>query len=498
MIITRRDLMKKAAGAALAAGAGCAGLDVRRCLADKPASPAAVGARGANKLVLPTKGQIAWQDCEIGLIYHFDIAIAARYSVANNNTKKTFDPNVYQPAKLDTDQWIEAAKACGARYAVFTATHFGGFMQWQSDLYPYGLKQTTWRDGKGDVVGDFVASCRKAGIRPGIYFSVHRNVYQKVWGHYVNWGKGRGTEAQKKFNAIAEKQMEELCSRYGPLVEIWFDAGTKTPAEGGPDMEPIFEKYQSNSVFYHSTQRADHRWIGNEAGYAGYPCWATMPRGKDGSVSHNSPHWRKHLSGGDNDGEVWSPAMVDVPLRANGAHDWCWMPNREKCCLSVEKLTKMYVESVGRNGNLILGAAVNPDGLVDEADIKRLGEFGRELKRRWGKSLAKVSGKGLLVELKLPAARKVDSVIIMEDIARGERIQRYTLSGLVGGKWQKLAVGQSVGHKRIEQFPAVPLQAVRLTVNQCKAEPQIRMLAAYGPKPALATSGSRKYFCQSL
>ena len=178
-----------------------------------------------------------------------------RYDWQQSPHAKRGDPNLYQPRKLDTDQWIEAAKACGARYAVFTATHFNGFMQWQSDLYPYGLKQTIWRGGKGDVVADFVASCRKAGIKPGIYFSVHRNVYQHVWGHYVDWGKGRGTPAQEKFNRIAEKQMEELCSRYGPLVELWFDAGTKTPAEGGPDMLPIFEKHQPDSVFYSSTER---------------------------------------------------------------------------------------------------------------------------------------------------------------------------------------------------------------------------------------------------
>jgi len=473
-VITRRDFIKRAGGAAFARamlGTGhCFGADNAKAETNSP------------RLTMPTPAQVAWQDCEIGLIYHFDISVAAGSGMWNNAARKTFDPNLYQPAKLDTDQWIEAAKACGARYAVFTATHFDGFMQWQSDAYPYGLKQTTWRDGKGDIVADFVASCRKAGIKPGIYFGVHRNVYQKVWGHYADWGKGRDTDAQKKFNAIAEKQMTELCSRYGPLIEIWFDAGTKTPAEGGPDMLPIFEKYQPDGLFYSSTQRSDHRWIGNEAGYAGYPCWATMPReGKDGPVSHNTPLWKKLLPTGDNDGIVWSPAMVDTTLRNVGAHDWMWSANHDDTVLPVKDLVKMYLESVGRNSNLVLGEVITPDGLVPEGDIKRLAEFGSEFKRRWGKSVAEKSAAGKTLELKLPAAGKIDSVVIMEDIAQGERIQSYTLEGLAGGLWKQLCKGQSIGHKRIECFPAVEISAVRLTVDKCKAEPQIRKLAAFGP-----------------
>ena len=471
-MINRRELIKKTGGVVLAS----ASMGSRRLLGAAETQP------DKPRLVLPTPAQLVWQDCEIGLIYHFDISVAAGNGIWNRAARKIFDPNLYQPTKLDTDQWIEAAKACGARYAIFTATHFDGFMQWQSDAYPYGLKQTTWRGGKGDIVGDFVASCRKAGIKPAIYFGAHRNVYQKVWGYYTNWGKGRDTDAQKKFNAIAEKQMTELCSRYGSLIEIWFDAGVKTPAEGGQDMLPIFEKYQPDGLFYSSIQRSDHRWIGNEGGYAGYPCWSTMPRkGRDGPVSHNTPLWKKLLHTGDNDGAVWSPAMVDVPLRNVGAHDWMWSPNHDNTVPPVKDLVKMYLQSVGRNCNLVLGEVITPDGLVPEGDIKRLAEFGRELKRRWGKSVAEKSAAGRTVELKLPAPVKIDSVVIMEDIARGERIRSYALEGLAGGLWKRLCKGKSVGHKRIECFPTVEISAVRLTVDKCKAEPQIRKLAAFGP-----------------
>jgi alpha-L-fucosidase len=430
-------------------------------------------------LALPTPAQRSWQDCEIGLLYSFDLPIAAGDTTGNNASRKVFDPNLYQPGKLDTDQWIESAKACGARYALFTATHFSGFMQWQTDLYPYGLKQTTWRGGTGDVVADFVTSCRKADIKPGLFFSVHRNVYQQVWDHYVDWGKGRGTPAQDKFNRIAEKQMEELCSRYGSLIELWFDAGTKTPDEGGPDLLPIFEEHQPGAVFYSSAQRSDHRWIGNEAGRADYPCWATMPGGR-GALSHNAPRWQKFLGGGDPDGTVWSPGMVDVPLRGAGnIHNWFWAPNQDQAPESVDNLIAMYGNSVGRNCNFVIGAVINRDGLVPESDIKRLAEFGRERKRLWGRPVAETSGVGVGIELKLPAAARINSVVIMEDILHGERIQNYTLAGQVpGGQWQEISRGQSVGHKRIEQFPAIEVIAVRVLVNKSKGEPHFRKLEA--------------------
>jgi len=464
---TRRRFLGMAAGAAALGAAG------NGAMAETPSD-------AAPPLPKPSPAQVAWQDCEVGVIYHFDLAIAAKRFAGNNTVRERMDPAKYNPAKLDTDQWLEAARAAGAKYAVFTATHFNGFMQWQSDLYPYGMKQARWRGGKGDVVGEFVKSCRKAGIKPGLYFSTHRNAYWTVWGHYVDWGKGKGTEKQTAFNRVAEKMTEELCSRYGPLVQIWYDAGVKTPTEGGPDVLPIFEKHQPNSVFYHSRQRADHRWIGNEQGFARYPCWATMP-GSAGSVSHNHPTWKRLLAKGDPEGTYWSPGMVDVPLRgARRIHNWFWKPGQDHAAYATDKLVKMYYDSVGRNCNLILGEVITSDGLVPTSDIERLGEFGKEIRRRFDKPVAETAGAGRAVELKLSKPRRIDHAAVMERIEHGERIRGYEIEGLAAGnKWQKLCAGQSVGRKRIERFDAIEVSAVRLSVTESAATPQIRQLAVY-------------------
>jgi len=433
-----------------------------------------------TKLPHPTPAQLTWQDCEIGVIFHLDMPVVAGDHAINNATKKVFDPKIYNPSKLNTDQWIAAANSAGAKYAIFTATHFNGFMQWQSDIYPYGLKQATWQNGKGDIVKDFVTSCRKVNIKPGLYLSTFRNAYNTVWGYYVDWGKGKGTKQQEKFNRIAEKMTKDLCSRYGPLVQIWYDAGVKLPEEGGPNVLPIFNKYQPNSVFYSCSKRSDHRWIGNEQGHAGYPCWATMPGSKQKKISHNSTSWKDRLYHGDPDGTVWSPGMVDVVLRGKKNHDWFWRPGKDHTIHTVDELMTMYYNSVGRNCNLVIGVVIDNQGLVPEGDVKRLAEFGRELKRRFGQSLAQTSGQGNTLELKLPKLQNINHVIIMEDIAYGERIRNYVVEGLTAqNQWQTLCQGQSVGHKRLEQFPSVKVSKIRLKVTKAQATPKIRKLAVY-------------------
>ena len=460
--LSRRDLLTAAASTALLGSSRLS----------------ALASNSNTDLPVPLPRQVVWQDCEVGAIFHFDMPLFAEGGRTHHNSiHQTWDPKLYNPERLDTDQWVAAAKAMGARYAVFTATHFNGFLQWQSDLYPYGVKQAAWRGGKGDVVKDFVESCRKAGIKPGLYMSCFRNAWWKVDRHRVNYGKG-GPE-QARFARTCEKMFEELCTRFGPLVQIWFDAGNIAPADGGPDLLPIADRYQPNMVFYHSPQRREHRWIGNEAGYAGYPCWATMPDLETADQLHKGRRkdWRKLLEHGDPNGKLWSPGMVDTVLRN---HHWFWYPNTENKIEPLDRLIKFYYESVGRNCNLILGLTPDPSGLLPEPDFQRCAEFGAEIHRRFCQPVVETNGTGEQLALALPRPQKINQVVIMEDITAGERVRSYTIDGQVpGGSWRKLCEGISIGHKRIEQFAPIEVAAVKLTVTHSVAEPLIRNLAAY-------------------
>ncbi|MGH9405313.1 MAG: alpha-L-fucosidase [Terriglobia bacterium] len=431
-------------------------------------------AGAAVELPRPNAAQLAWQNFEVGVLYSVDIPVFATGGF--RETRSTFDPQIYNPRKLSTDQWLETARALGARYAVFTATHHGGFLQWQSDLYPYGLKQTRWRKGKGDLVSDFIDSCHRHRVKPGLFMSCFANSWWKVSNYRVNWGQG-GT-GQRAYNRMFERMVEELCSRYGALAEIWFDAGLLSPREGGPDVLPIVEKYQSDTVFYHSPRRAQHRWIGNENGIAGVPCWATMPCPSDVEQGYRDGS-KALLATGDPNGKWWSPGMADVPIRN---HDWFWKEGHENRISPLPLLVERYYASVGRNCNYILGATPDPDGLIPDADLRRFGELGAEIRRRFSKPLAETRGHGTTLELALRRPAHISQLVLMEDIAWGERIRRYVIERLApGNTWEKVCEGTSVGHKRIERFPPLEAARVRLRCTESRATPRLAQFAVYGP-----------------
>jgi alpha-L-fucosidase len=412
----------------------------------------------------PTPEQLIWQDGELGMFYHFDIPIYQPgwdWRSWSNLPK----PEQYRPEQLDTDQWLEAARAMGATYAVFVAKHCSGFLQWQSKLYPYGVRQSPWRDGKGDVVADFVESCHRAGIRPGLYASVTANAFLEVDNPgRVNRGRGGDAQAQDAYRRICEGMLEELWGRYGELFEVWFDGGAMPPDQGGPDLVPILERHQPGAMVFQGPA-ATIRWIGNERGVAPYPCWATVPQGAD----YNGP--------GDPSGTHWLPGECDVPIRN---HEWFWTPDDEHKVYSLADLLEMYYQSVGHNCNLLLNANPGPEGLVPAADFQRYVEFGNEVRRRFGKPLGTTSGAGDRIELTLARPERVDHVSIMEDICQGERIREYVVEGLVqADRWALLCKGQSVGHKRIQRFSAQEVAAVRLRVTESVEEPQVRALQVF-------------------
>jgi alpha-L-fucosidase len=438
------------------------------------AMPQRLGAVEAPRnLVTPNAAQQAWHDMELGMFFHFDIPV---YKQGWNwRSFADFpDPNLYRPAKLDTDQWMEAAKAMGAKYAIFVAKHCSGFLQWPSDLYPYGVKQSSWRNGRGDVVGDFVASCRKYGIRPGLYASVSANGFLGVDNPgLVNRGKGGDDASQARYVRTCEQMMTELWTRYGDLFEIWFDGGAIPANQGGPNLVPILKQHQPQAIVFQGPAGTPNliRWVGNERGVAPYPCWSTANAGtsEGGTV--------EKVVGGNPDGKLWVPGECDVPVRN---HDWFWKTGGEQKLYSVEQLVQMYVNSVGRNCNLLLNANPDPDGLVPDADFQRYVEFGQEIRRRFTSPLAVTAGKGATVELALPQPQAVNQVAIMEDIALGERIRAYEVEGLApGGTWVKLCDGVSVGHKRIQQFARTEVAKLRFRATASVAEPQVRQFAAF-------------------
>ena len=404
-------------------------------------------------LALPTPDQLAWQDLEVGMFIHF--APNTWQGVEQDNLSTPL--SVIDPQELDTDRWAHTAVALGARYIVFVAKHSGGFCMWQTHTTDYGIRNTPWRNGRGDVLADVAASCRKFGLKLGVYLSP-RDGSQ----HADTGGVCKTPAEQQKYNALYRAQLTEVLSNYGPMVEIWFDGSSVIP------VGDILRAHAPHAMIFQGPH-ATIRWVGNEDGFAPYPAWNGISRADAATgiaTALNS----------DPDGSVWMPNEVDVSiLRPN----WFWSEASQKNLLSLDALLEIYYRSVGRGAQLLLNLPPDRTGLFPKETVARAQQFGDEIRRRFGKSIAQTAGAGTRFELPLPSGAEIDTVVIEEDCARGERVRGYRIEGRSGAHWLTLGEGTAIGHKRIQPVPASKLDALRLVITESAAPAAIRRFAAF-------------------
>ena len=437
----------------------------------------------STTIPLPSKAQRTWQEAELGVVFHYDLHVfdGHRYIQSDNRQNPISNIDIFAPDAYDIDQWFEAVKGMGAKYALITATHETGFALWPSKANPWNISKLKWRDGKANIVKDFVDACRRHDILPGIYLGVRWNSHLRVLDFKVT---NDSPLSQQDYNEMVKGMVTEICRDFGPLAKIWFDGGILAPDKGGADVLPIFEKHQPDCLFYHSTQRADARWAGTEDGRVADPCWHTADVNL--LYSNNDGNAQTYFNrSGDADGPDWCPAMADAPLRGtNGRHEWFWEPNDEENLHSLNALTDMYFKSVGRGGTLVIGLTPNPHGRIPDADVARCQEWGNAIRKAFSQPLGAMSDKGKDHTLSLSGPGRVKHVIIQEDITKGQRVRRWHIDALGDdGRWRSAAEGTAIGHKRIVTFgTALPTKKIRLRITDDVAEPVIRNFAAFAGK----------------
>jgi len=425
--------------------------------------------------VRPTAAQLAWADKEVGVIIHFDINVFSPDSF-DYYRRETLPPlEVFHPSRLNTDQWIHAAKEAGATYAILVAKHSTGFSLWPTRQYDYNISHTPWKNGQGDIVEDFIRSCRKFGLKPGIYCSTGFNTYLGVHNNDLT-----SADSLRAYNKIVLGQLTELWSHYGQLFEIWFDGGVLPTSKGGisDEVAQLVKRYQPGAILFQGPSSCVNliRWVGNESGKAPYPLWsrADAATASNGLVKIKEPH-------GDPDGAIWCPAESDFPNRQTSAWGggWFWKAGEEDKVLTSDELVQRYYSTVGNNSNMLIGMAIDTSGAFPREDEARFAAFGRKISEQLGKSIAETSGTGRELLLKLPLPTKVNHVVLMEDLSTGENVRGYSLEALVDGKWQAAGEGISIAHKRIQAIPDVVATELRLKITAAKQTPAIRKFAVY-------------------
>ncbi len=429
-----------------------------------------------TKEVLPSIVQQEWADKEIGVLIHFDMPVFKPEYVWNRDFGKHPDASIFNPTALDTDQWVRTAKAAGAKYVVLVAKHCSGFSLWPTEAHEYSIRHSPWKNGKGDIVKDFIASCRRYGIEPGLYASTGANGFLEVANPAVTLANN--PQRKEWYNTIVKKQLTELYTNYGPLFEIWFDGGVLPVDKGGFDILSMLKKRQPKAIAFQGPFGYENniRWVGNEEGLAPYPCWSRA----DSTTSANGIVEISGLNGNPN-GAFWCPGEADFPLRRTNTFQggWFWHQGDDEKLFSLDELLDKYTKSVGRNTNMLLGMVVDNRGLVPDADVKRMTEFGKAIKEKFSNPIAKTKGRGNHFELTFTTARNISSVIIMEDISKGDRIVEYRVLGKQeDNSWVSLTKGSNVGHKRIEKISG-KFKALKLEIIKSSSRPFIRDFSCY-------------------
>ncbi len=428
--------------------------------------------------IAPAPYQTAWQDLEFGVILHFSTNTFLNREWGDG----TAEPSVFNPTQFDADQWMAAIRDSGANYVVLVAKHHDGFCLWPTAETTYSVKSSPWRGGKGDVVGEVARAARKYGLRFGVYLS--------PWDrHDVRYKDSAAYD--RYYNA----ELAELAQRYGDLVEFWLDgAGSEGHVYDFKKIIETLRTYQPNTVVFADTglfEYGDARWVGNEAGTVNYENWNVIDR-------HGYRRWR--------------PVEADTPLRKQ---HWFWHANDEKSLKSLDELLDTYDKTVGRGAQLMLGVAPDSRGLLPEADVARLKEFGAALNDRAQGNLA-ISGaasagasvaafdndpdtfwsapagsRHAVLELTFDNPVRFDHAVTMEWLNDGQHVQKYAIETWDEAKqlWEPIVYGQAIGHKKIDAFPAVIASRVRLNIISSTSEAHIREFQLFDWSAATAPAG---------
>ena len=401
---------------------------------------------------VPSPQQLEWQRMEMNMFCHFGPNTFTGAEWGDGTEAE----DLFNPTDLDCRQWVRTAKAAGFKGIIITAKHHDGFCLWPSPVSAHTVRESSWRNGQGDVLKELSEACAEEGIKFGVYISP--------------WDRNDPHYGSPEYNDVFVKTLESvLGGAYGPVFEQWFDGANGEGPNGKKQVYdwPLFNgtvfKNQPDAVIF-SDVGPGCRWVGNEEGHAGRTNWGTL--NTEGFTPGKGGPSGKSLNEGDRDGNAWIPAETDVSIRPG----WFWKESENDKVKSVQQLLKIYYESVGRNSLLLLNVPPDTRGHIYETDSVRLMELRAALDRIFSRDLSgKVSRKGntWTVEAKGPFNR----LVLQEDIAKGQRIAAFTVEALTADGWAPLASETTVGCKRIVLLPECEASRIRITVTESLAKP---------------------------
>jgi len=450
---------------------------------------------------LPSARQLKWHELEMYAFIHFTVnTFTDREWGYGDESEKVFNPTEFDAGKI-----VSVFKEGGMKGVVLTCKHHDGFCLWPSKYTEHSVKNSPWKDGKGDMVKEISEACSKQGLKFGVYLSP--------------WDRNHKDYARPEYINYYRNQIRELLANYGPVFEVWFDGANGGDGYYGGAKEKrridnrtyydwsntwsIVRELQPDACMF-SDGGPDVRWVGNESGFAGETCWATFNTedARPGSAG------KGNLNRGDRPGTRWVPAEVDVSIRPG----WFYHAGEDGRVKSVDHLLKVYYESVGRGANLILNVPPDRRGLINEKDAANLREWRKILDATFAKNLSdgakltasntrgndaqfapgnvlddkretywatddSVTTPDLILDMSRPVTFNV--VRIREYLPLGQRVDSFALDCWNNDKWEEFAGGTSIGNQRLVRSKDITTTTIRLRITKAAACPAISEIGLF-------------------
>lgn len=430
--------------------------------------------------VKPSARQIEWFDTEFYAFVHFTVNTYTNLEWGHGDE----DPAIFNPTELDCDEWVEAIKSAGMKGLILTAKHHDGFCLWPSSYTEHCVKNSPYKNGKGDIVRETADACKRGGIKFGVYLSP--------------WDRNSKYYGTPEYNDYYSNQLTELLTGYGDLFMVWQDNACGEGANGKKQIydfdrfNALIRKYQPNACIFNDFG-PDVRWCGNESGTARQAEWSVVPselcfRSKkqtdtaylNGALD-NMTNWDQDLGVLSNimysKGLVFTPSEIDMSIRRG----WFYHENEEPH--SLDRLVTTYINSIGANTAFNLNIPPMPNGRFNPKDIERLKELGTALKEMFGNRYDSeyvktdiADGGQCVYDIKLDCERDVKYIVLMEDFTKGQRVESFKV--IVNDK--NVYSGFCIGHKKIVRLNLnAKTDKIKIIITSARDEVLMRDISVY-------------------
>lgn len=442
-------------------------------------------------LPVPEPKQVEWQQMETYAFIHFGLNTFNDREWGYGDT----DPKTFNPTNLDCEQWAQTLVKAGMKGVILTAKHHDGFCLWPFEGTDYSVKNSPWKNGKGNVVKELSEACKKYGLKFAVYLSP--------------WDRHQANYGTPEYLPYFYAQLHDLLTNYGPVFEVWFDGANGGDGWYGgakdirtidrknyynyPRIYEMLDSIQPQAIIF-SDGGPGCRWVGNEKGFAGATNWSFL---REGEV-HPGYEKSYELQYGHADGNQWVPAECDVSIRPG----WFYHPEEDDRVKSPDQLVDLYYRSVGHNATLLLNFPVDRRGLIHPVDSANAVRFHEMIQQQLKTNLVagmtpKVSNErggdfvasaltddnfdtywatedGVTtadIEFSFDTPTRMNRMMLQEYIPLGQRVKAFVVEYLDKDTWLPVKLNEettTIGYKRLLRFETVQTKGIRIRITDAR------------------------------